>query len=60
LVHIFIIKFIIFALLAMFGGIFMAPMIARAALQGENLLRPPLPGWPQAYSAAGNGIKLVE
>src|SRR5438477_10849935 len=38
----------------------MAPLFGRAALQGENLLLPPLPGCPQAYSAAGNGIKLVE
>jgi hypothetical protein len=53
-------KCIIFMFPALLGGIFMAPSPARAALQGENLLVAPLPGWPQAYSAAGNGIKLVE
>jgi hypothetical protein len=38
----------------------MAPALALGALQGENLLVPPIPGWGQAYAAAGNGIKLVE
>jgi hypothetical protein len=42
------------------GVIIVAPSLALAALQGENLLLPPLPGWAQAYAAAGNGIKLVE
>ncbi len=37
-----------------------APPLAFAALQGENLLVPPLAGWSQAYAAAGNGIRLVE
>jgi hypothetical protein len=41
-------------------GMMMAPAIALAALRGENLLVPPIPGWSQAYSAAGNGIKLLE
>ena len=42
------------------GVMIVAPSLALAALQGENLLLPPLPGWAQAYAAAGNGIKLVE
>ena len=42
------------------GVIIGAPSLALAALQGENLLLPSLPGWAQAYAAAGNGIKLVE
>jgi hypothetical protein len=47
--------------LALLVGVMIgAPSLALAALQGENLLLPPLPGWAQAYSAAGNGIKLVE
>jgi len=33
---------------------------AAAALQGENLLVPPLAGWQQAYKAAGNGKNMVE
>ena len=42
------------------GLTIMAPALAFAALQGENLLVPPLAGWSQAYAAAGNGIRLVE
>jgi hypothetical protein len=42
------------------GVTIVAPSLALAGLQGENLLVPPLVGWVQAYSAAGNGIKLVE
>ena len=45
---------------ALLLGMIMAPALALAALQGENLLVPPIPGWVQAYSAAGHGIKLVE
>ena len=41
-------------------GTILAPGLAAAALQGENLLVPPLAGWIQAYAAAGNGIRLVE
>jgi hypothetical protein len=41
-------------------GTILAPGLALAALQGENLLVPPLAGWIQAYAAAGNGIRLVE
>jgi len=33
---------------------------ALAALQGENLLVPPLPGWQQAYKASGNGKNMME
>jgi hypothetical protein len=33
---------------------------AAAALQGENLLVPPLAGWQEAYKASGNGKNMVE
>jgi hypothetical protein len=37
------------------------PAAALAALQGENLLVPPMPtGWVKAYDAHGNGINMVE
>jgi hypothetical protein len=42
------------------GAAVLAPALALGALKGENLLLPPIPGWIQAYAAAGNGIKLVE
>ena len=42
------------------GVMIIAPIAAFAGLQGENLLAPPIPGWVQAYSAAGNGIRLLE
>ncbi len=42
------------------GVMIAAPNLALAALQGENLLVPPIAGWIEAYRAAGNGIKLVE
>jgi hypothetical protein len=31
-----------------------------AAMQGENLLVPPLQGWQEAYKASGNGKNMVE
>jgi len=37
------------------------PLAAEAAMQGENLLVPPMPaGWVKAYGAQGNGINMVE
>ena len=37
------------------------PLAAKAAMQGENLLVPPMPaGWVRAYGAQGNGINMVE
>jgi hypothetical protein len=42
------------------AAIIIPSALAFAALQGENLLVPPLAGWTQAYAAAGNGIRLVE
>jgi hypothetical protein len=53
-------KSIIARLSLLIGAMVAAPSLALAALQGENLLVPPLPGWAQAYAAAGNGIRLVE
>ena len=43
---------------ALLALVFAVP--AAAALQGENLLVPPLVGWQQAYKAAGNGKNMVE
>ena len=42
------------------GVMILAPFHAFAGLQGENLLVAPIPGWTQAYNAAGNGIRLLE
>jgi hypothetical protein len=37
------------------------PVTAAGAMQGENLLVPPMPaGWVKAYDAHGNGISMVE
>ncbi len=36
------------------------PGLALAALQGENLLVPPMPaGWQKSYGGSGNGINMV-
>ncbi len=44
------------------AGLFaLLPAIALAAMQGENLLVPPMPaGWTKVYDAHGNGISMVE
>jgi hypothetical protein len=42
------------------GVMILTPLTALAGLQGENLLVAPIPGWVQAYNAAGNGIRLLE
>jgi hypothetical protein len=39
--------------------IILTPFCASAALQGENLLVAPLPGWVKVYSGAGHGITMV-
>jgi hypothetical protein len=46
------------SMLLLFG---LLPLAAQAAMQGENLLVPPMPaGWVKAYDAHGNGINMVE
>ena len=41
--------------------VFGLSLAAEAAMQGENLLVPPMPaGWVKVYDAHGNGISMVE
>ena len=53
-------KFGVARVVFLIGVMILVPIAAFAGLQGENLLVAPLPGWTQAYSASGNGIRLLE